>query len=154
MEIEKRQVTRLVLTELDRLDPVGVVTEDFGESQGMITITCYGEAWTAYWGAMGPETIAEFFCSADEHYLAKNLSSIEARVTDYDKLSDLLGECVERETLILHHERLAEIIGCDWYSDLPQMANHKYTYLCRIIRAVQEGLKVDPDQVLQQEEVA
>jgi len=42
MKIESTQVTKLVLTELVRLDPICVIVEDLGKSQGKITITCYG----------------------------------------------------------------------------------------------------------------
>jgi hypothetical protein len=52
------------------LDPIRVIVENFGESnQGMITITCYGKAWTAYWGAMGNRSVHDFFLSCDAPYL-------------------------------------------------------------------------------------
>lgn len=37
--------------------------------QGMVTITCYGNAWTAYFGSMYEKTIQEFFAGASVEYL-------------------------------------------------------------------------------------
>ncbi len=140
MDIENTQVTKLKLTNLDALDPVSVFTEDFGESQGQITITCYGKAWTSYWGGMGDRSIIEFFCGCDEYYLAKNLSDISSTVIDYDVISEKLGFEVERETLAMAHKDMVIHYGEDWCMDLPQTSNSDYEYLCRIIKAVQAAL--------------
>lgn len=52
------------------LDPVRVITENGDDgNQGMVTITCYGRAWTAYWGAMSSRSVREFFVSCDADYL-------------------------------------------------------------------------------------
>jgi hypothetical protein len=66
-------VTEKLLEQLtihaDGLDPIRVVIEQFGEGkQGMITITCYGRAWNAYWGTPG-RSVREFFMSCDSQYL-------------------------------------------------------------------------------------
>ena len=53
MKTESMQVIKIILTDLDRLDPVTVIAEDIEQGIGEITITCYGKAWTAYWGGMG-----------------------------------------------------------------------------------------------------
>jgi len=50
--------------------------EDFGDGKGRVTITCYGEAWTAYWPAMGT-MIREFFLCADDDYLANRLQGAQ-----------------------------------------------------------------------------
>lgn len=53
-----------------RLDPIRVVLEDFaGSGQGMMTVTCYGRAWTAYWGGMGEPGVMRFVLSCDVPYL-------------------------------------------------------------------------------------
>ena len=140
MEIETTKVTKLKLTELSRLDPVHVFLEDIADGTGRITITCYGKAWSAFWGGMGSHTIAGFFCSCDEDYLAKNLSDISSTVTDYDKISKDIGEDTDRDWLAVHADKLAEVYGADWYMDLPQTSNSEYQYLCRIIKAVQSAL--------------
>ena len=53
MKIEKIDVLSFVLTDLERLDPVRVMIENYEPGKGRITITCYGKAWTAAWFAMG-----------------------------------------------------------------------------------------------------
>lgn len=70
-------ITRKTLEQLtiraQGLDPIRVVTEDFGAGQGSMTITCYGRAWTAYWGAMSPSNVRDFVRTCDNHYLVNCL---------------------------------------------------------------------------------
>jgi hypothetical protein len=67
--VEAQQVQQLTIHSVG-LDPIRVVIDQFGEGQqGMITITCYGRAWTAYWGAMATRSVREFFVSCDVPYL-------------------------------------------------------------------------------------
>ena len=51
------------------LDPIRVITEDIGPGQGSIAVTCYGRAWTTYWGGMGNKNVVAFFKTCDTHYL-------------------------------------------------------------------------------------
>jgi len=55
------------------LDAIRVVTEDFSEGQGSMTITCYGRAWTAWWGGMGKENVQTFVRTCDTPYLVNCL---------------------------------------------------------------------------------
>lgn len=88
MKIETSTVTKLTITEVARLDPITVILEDIEPRKGKIIIECYGKSWSSYWGGMGSDTIAQFFGSMDEHYLAKNLSDISADITDGDSIKD------------------------------------------------------------------
>lgn len=87
MKIEASTVTKLVISEVERLDAVTVFVEDFGfracprkedpdykTGMGNITIKCYDESWTAYWGGMGPRTVGQFFAGCDADYLVNCLS--------------------------------------------------------------------------------
>lgn len=141
MKVTTSQITKYVLTELDKLDPVTMVLEDFGAGKGKLTIDCYGKAWTAYWGAMGSETIAEFINTADVDYLANKLSTVPSSKTDYEAISRKIGIDVDRETLILHSDKMVEAYGRDWYMDLPTTRNEEYDYLCRIVSAVKEAVR-------------
>jgi hypothetical protein len=64
---------RIVTGVGDGLDPIIVYWHDVAEWSGYVTITCYGQAWTAYFGAMGGRTIREFFSDADVGYLTNKL---------------------------------------------------------------------------------
>jgi hypothetical protein len=147
MKINITQVTKLSLTELDRLDPVTVIVEDFSEGKGQITISCYGKAWTSYWGGIGKRSVSEFFCSCDEHYIAKNLSDIDSEIYDIDAIRSQAGDRgieVYRDDPWNDYEFLSQMYGSDpydWHHDIPKRTNPDYQYLCRIIKAVQEGLK-------------
>lgn len=55
------------------LDTIQVFWSDVAPGKGHVTITCYGCAWTAYWGGMGGRTIRQFFADADTHYLITKL---------------------------------------------------------------------------------
>lgn len=90
MKVETSQVTKLVISGVDDLDPLHVFLEDFGPARGKITITCFDECWTNFWGAMGAgRDIRAFFCSCDVHYLAGKLATgLNAEVDDLGKLAD------------------------------------------------------------------
>ena len=36
---------------------------------------------------------------------------------------------------------MAAVVGDEWWYDLPMVDNPDYTYLCRIIQAVRDGLR-------------
>ncbi|WMC11708.1 hypothetical protein PU634_04915 [Oceanimonas pelagia] len=85
MKLEVSSVTKLRLTELEKLDPVTVILEDMGPGRGKIIIESFGQSWASFWPAMGSRNIAQFFVSCDEHYLAGNLAgSIRDEVNDED----------------------------------------------------------------------
>ena len=93
MNTEISTVKRLKITDLInseyKLDPVTVFLEDYEPGKGKITIECYGKSWSAYWGGMSGDDVATFFCRCDQHYLAKNLSSISSSIPDYSALPAL-----------------------------------------------------------------
>ena len=151
MNIKTTQVTKHLLTNLDRLDPISVVTENMGEGRGKITIECYGEAWSSYWGAMGDRTIEQFFCSCDEHYIAKNLSPhLDSEIYDGDAMQQLIKDSgleyayEQRDDPWNDHDLMCDMFGPDpynWYDQIPKMTNPDYAYFCRIINTVKAALK-------------
>lgn len=58
----------------DRLDPVTVFVEQYGPTESRITVQCYAQAWTAFWGSHGEQTVEEFVCSCHSDYVASNLT--------------------------------------------------------------------------------
>ncbi len=55
---------------LDRIQAFWVNT---AIGQGHVVLTCWGSAWTAYFGGMSGQTIQEFFANADTPYLVTKL---------------------------------------------------------------------------------
>jgi hypothetical protein len=55
------------------LDEVIVYWHNVGVGKGYVTLVCWGSAWTAYFGAMGEDTIQEFFSKANRGYLINKL---------------------------------------------------------------------------------
>ena len=168
MKITESTVKKITITNVQDLDPVSVIAEDFGPGQGKITITCFGEAWSHYWSHMGETNkLADFFCSCDEHYLARKLKTgIKSEVDDDDP--DALTELMRKEIIkdrregdisketarerwdraenydsrLDGHELLYEVFGDEYWYCTPKMPNPDYQYLCRIIKAVQAALRV------------
>lgn len=152
MKIQTSKVRKLLISGVKGLDPVSVYLEDYGPGEGKITITCYGKAWTAYWGSMGDFNITDFFLSCNEHYITKNLSDLDYKIFDVNKIkADALDKGIEcfRDDPWNDYEFLESMYGPDmacWHDSIPKMENPKYLYLCRIIFAVQGALKLTKEE--------
>lgn len=105
MKVESSTITKLLISDLDRVDPVSVFLEELGSHtykyddkpdrvsrQGKIIIECYGESWSAYWGGMGDRLVSEFFTDCSVDYLAGCLK----RGTSLDE-TVFCGERLESE---------------------------------------------------------
>ncbi|HHA2676658.1 TPA: hypothetical protein ACOECQ_002782 [Stenotrophomonas maltophilia] len=57
------------------LDPINVFVQDYELGRGRIVVTCYGQAWCGFWGAMGDRTVMQFVASCDADYVAGNMLS-------------------------------------------------------------------------------
>ncbi len=56
------------------LDPVRVMFFDEGPGAGRVIVECYGDAWAAYWGAMGDRTVRRFFQTSPTDYIASKFA--------------------------------------------------------------------------------
>lgn len=61
------------IAEGNGLDEIHVFWMDVAPGKGYVTIICYGDAWTAYFGGMGNGTIREFFASCDTVYMVTKM---------------------------------------------------------------------------------
>ena len=170
MKVEKSQCEKILIHGLEHMDPITVYIEDLGPGRGQITIKCWNESWTTGWGSMGDHKIADFFCSCDHHYIAKNLSQVPSSIPDYaifkSAIKKKIGHDIVQDPSFKEsaidllgwvnsmdadgeswggdevYSKLCEIFGSsDWMFDIPQKTNPKYKYLCRIIDTVQEALR-------------
>lgn len=55
------------------LDEVVVYWRNLSLGKGHVTVTCWGNAWTGYFGGMGERTIQQFVAGADTSYLVNKL---------------------------------------------------------------------------------
>lgn len=72
--------TVLLLEEIpasDGLDSIQVYWRDVGEGQGHVTITCWGCAWTCYFGGMSGKTTRQFFGAVSVDYMAGKLGNAQ-----------------------------------------------------------------------------
>jgi hypothetical protein len=67
------------------LDAITVLMQDAAPKCGRLIVECYGSAWSAYWGAMGDRTIAEFLRDCDPEYVAGKLYPSNARRNKSDE---------------------------------------------------------------------
>lgn len=174
MKLEKSIVEKLLISGIQNQDPIAVYFEDIGSGLGKITISCFNDCWSYFWGSIGKETlIREFFRSCNTGYLAHKFSpETEGTVYDFCQLpqhakkricelrrDDDLSEtkarelfdkveylCTPDDVRDLDRDLMFEIYGDDWYDCLPRQANHKYEYLCRIIKIVKEAILKEPEQ--------
>ena len=68
------------IDDIPALDAIRVIVQDTSPGAGRIIIECFGEAWAAYWPAMGSRSVAEFFIQCDNYYLLNNLKRAGVRV--------------------------------------------------------------------------
>ena len=81
--IEKMDVLSFTITGAERLDPVRVMIENYEPGKGRITVTCYGQAWTGAWFAMGGDTVQAFIKRVSNDYLIGCLAPrLESSVDD------------------------------------------------------------------------
>ncbi len=69
VKVEKSDVLAFTISEVERLDPVRVMIENYEPGKGRITITCFGKAWTGSWFAMGGDTVQKFIKRVSNDYL-------------------------------------------------------------------------------------
>lgn len=176
MKVSTSQVTKLTITGVPNMDPIAVIAEDFGQGVGKITITCFGEAWTHYWGHMGEQhTMRSFFLKCDTPYLIDKLKTgIRGQIADDDDdalVKILCKRVIERRRsgdLTLEvarymwddcqnanfgdHENLcAEVLGGDWRDYMPRKSNPEYEHMGKIVDTVKAAFALES---LQQEEAA
>jgi len=201
LKVERSTVTKLVTTGAPRLDPITVFLEDLGRrdcptesdpnyqtAQGKITISCWDKSWNAYWGGMGPRTVAEFVVKCGWDYvlncLDRGISStrfsgdalhafakkciVQRRRQQTGRHDWELGELSKDEARELwqdidvlrsiessnecwhQSELLTELFGEEWHYPLDGQAveeNHEFTYLRRVVEAVQHALRQEQQQV-------
>ena len=170
MKIQKSQITKITITDIPQLDNIALYLEDYKIGQGKITITCFNESWSYYWGAMGNNTLAEFIIDCDNHYLSGKLNpSVKADIIDEDGMDDFAKKEVIRrrregslyrkeardiydrcrdlcEMKTYDSQEYAKIMflvfGDEWWDcPNPTKPNPKYQYFCRILDAVKEALR-------------
>ncbi|WP_311749807.1 hypothetical protein [Proteus terrae] len=84
MKVEQSQVTKLVITDVERHDPIHVYLEDYGDNRrGRITISEFGKSWSCFWGGMGM-SLTEFLLWITDQYWIGYLDSKMHRTIDAD----------------------------------------------------------------------
>jgi hypothetical protein len=100
-----QQAEAYVVTNVSGLDPIVVFWCNTSAGAGSVTITCYGCAWTAWFGAMGDRTIQQFFSDAGSDYLETKLGItplLKQRKADLSylrKIIEAVKESLRMETV-------------------------------------------------------
>jgi hypothetical protein len=86
-------------------DSINVFWCDISKGVGSITVTSWGNAWTAYFGATGDRTIKDFVRDADVDYLVTKMGM--SQVIAHNKKNDkYLGKIIGRVKESLEGHRL------------------------------------------------
>lgn len=101
--IEKMDVLSFTITGAERLDPVRVMIENYEPGKGRITVTCYGQAWTGAWFAMGGDSVQEFIKRVSNDYLIGCLAPRLESSVDDDNDANL--EFVKTQIIKLRREQ-------------------------------------------------
>jgi hypothetical protein len=81
MKVEQSQVTKLVITDVERHDPIHVYLEDYGDNrQGRVTISEFGKSWSCYWGGMGMSLIEFLLWITNQYWIGYLDSSLEREI--------------------------------------------------------------------------
>jgi hypothetical protein len=67
------KVSVTTVPEQEGLDTIVAYWHDLDPGKGYVVITCWGSAWTSYFGGMGDCAIKQFFKSASTGYLQNKL---------------------------------------------------------------------------------
>ena len=78
------------------IDPITVTLRDVGGG-GQITVECYGEAWSHWFGAIGSKTLREFIAQTDPGYLAGKLVTSTRKVLkrEEDYVEDIANAVIQ-----------------------------------------------------------
>ena len=88
MKVQESKADVLTITGVDGLDPITVFLQDLGPGEGRLTISCYGQSWSAFWGGMGiGRTVRQFLLTTDTTYvLDKLVGGLQRAVSRREKL--------------------------------------------------------------------
>ncbi len=75
MNIAPIKVEAFDITDAPGLDRIKVISEDMAPGKGQITIICFGECWTFYWGGMGDNSVRRFFLSVGDDYILSKVTA-------------------------------------------------------------------------------
>lgn len=103
MKVEKSDVLAFTISDVERLDPVRVMIENYEPGKGRITVTCFGKAWTGAWFAMGGDTVQEFIKRVSNDYLIGYFDPQLQSTTDDDNDANL--EFVKGEIIKLRRQQ-------------------------------------------------
>lgn len=84
--IDLGQVREIRIPARNKLDPISVFVQDQAAGRGRIVVTCYGNAWQAFWGAMGDRTVMQFVAQCDPDYVAGSmLQGRQTRIAKHER---------------------------------------------------------------------
>ena len=167
MSITVSQITKIHIPKRNPWhSPVNVIVEG-KKGSGKIIIESDGDAWSYYWCNIGDDNIIEFFVGCDSDYLAKKFEMGISRTVVDESAEAIVGHLksriindrlqgeitrekarelwsmirVSEDGVERNIDLISQIVGNDWYNDLPKKPNDDYNDLVMIINVARSGLK-------------
>lgn len=115
MKIITTHALKVRIEDAPNLDPIDVFLEDHSPKHGSVTIKCYGQSWTTYWGGMWDGlTVAQFIQAAPAEYVVDRLwTGADHTEPDWDALEDKLkAEIIRsRRTWAISDTKARDLFG-------------------------------------------
>lgn len=90
MKTESSTVQKLYITDVQALDPITLIYENFGSNRGQIIVKCYDKVWSAFWGGMGCDDVLDFVRKTGNEYLVDRLAPYGTKKKDLDYLDRIV----------------------------------------------------------------
>ena len=82
----EKQTWEIRIPARNNLDPISVFVQDQAWGRGRIVVTCYGNAWQGFWGAMGDRSVMQFVAQCDPDYVAGSmLQGRQTRIAKHER---------------------------------------------------------------------
>lgn len=128
MKVEQSQVTKLVITDVERHDPIHVYLEDYGDNKnGRVTISESGFSWSCFWGSMG-SSLVEFIQRINNHYWIGKLDS--NLIYEIDGDNDANAEYAKKQVIKLRKDDEIDKHEAREYWDLIEVSDNVKDECC------------------------
>lgn len=148
MKVINRHTYTYILTGLEGLDPITVYVTNYKLGQGKVVIECFGDAWAHYWGAMGENTLQEFFVSCNNDYILNKLLKTTTQ-TDFDQINSIGNsrgysfEVTSDVEVAMQAEDMAACFGTEWFLELPTCNTSEYNYVSKIVDQIKKAFTME-----------
>ena len=169
MKISRTQVEKVVVSGIEHFDDITVIFEDYNEACRKTIIQTFDGAWSYQWGGLAGAGMENFFRSCGFEYLVNKLNphDVDEKIDLRDGVQDWFrGQIIaarkddrltkararelyddvewqiedDADSNRLDDTLMHEVIGEEWWYELPKQENPKYGYLKKVVGHIRQAL--------------